>query len=73
MHSLFFPIARSIRSRDGALIGAVQVDIEASYIVQLFSKLDVGPDAHLGLYRTGDGAVVARHPMTRTLSWKNPW
>ena len=64
VHSLFFPIARSIRSRDGTLLGAAQVGIEASYIVQLFSKLDVGPDAHLGLYRTGDGAVVARHPMT---------
>ena len=32
VHSLFFPIARSIRSRDGTLIGAAQVGVEASYI-----------------------------------------
>jgi two-component sensor histidine kinase len=67
VHSLFFPVARSIRGLDGTFIGAAQVGIAVTYIAHLFRDLDVGFGAHLGLYGARDGAVVARYPMTETL------
>lgn len=67
IHNLFFPVARSVRGPDGAFIAAVQVGVEVTDIAELFGKLDLGPDGHLGLYRIRDGAIVARHPMTEAL------
>jgi signal transduction histidine kinase len=67
VHNLFFPVARSIRRPNRAFIGVAQVGLEATYVANLFRGLDVGSGAHLGLYRTRDGAVVARYPMTEAL------
>jgi C4-dicarboxylate-specific signal transduction histidine kinase len=67
IHNLFFPVARSVRGPDGAFIAAVQVGVEVTDIAELFGKLDLGPDGHLGLYRIRDGAIVVRHPMTEAL------
>jgi two-component sensor histidine kinase len=67
VHKLFFPVARTIRGADGSFIGAVQVGVEVTYIASLFRNLNVGYGAHLGLYGTHDGAVVARYPMSEAL------
>jgi two-component sensor histidine kinase len=67
VHSLFFPVARSLRRTDGSFIGAVQVGVEVTYIASLFRNLNVGHGAHLGLYGAHDGAVVARYPMSEAL------
>jgi C4-dicarboxylate-specific signal transduction histidine kinase len=67
IHNLFFPVARPIRDSDGKVIAAVQAGVEVTDIAELFGKLDLGSDGHLGLYRIRDGAVVARHPMTEGL------
>jgi len=67
IHGLFFPVARAIRGPGGTFLGAAQVGIEVTYIAYLFGRLDIGSGAHLGLYRTQDGAVVARYPMTEAL------
>jgi two-component sensor histidine kinase len=67
VHHFFFPVARAIHGSDGAFIGAAQVGVEVTYIANLFGSLDVGPNAHLGLYRTRDGMVVARYPMMEGL------
>ena len=63
----FFPVARAIRGPDGAFQGAVQVGVEVSYLAQLLRDLELGPAAELGLYRAGDGAVIARHPVTEAM------
>jgi two-component sensor histidine kinase len=72
--NLFFPVARSIRGPDGALLGAVQVGVEVAYFAQVFKALDGGfrslnvrSGAKLGLYRTKDGSVVAAFPTTEAL------
>jgi two-component sensor histidine kinase len=67
VHNLFFPVARSIRGADGTFIGAVQVGVEVTYIASLFRNLSFGHGAHLGLYGTHDGEVVARYPMSEAL------
>ncbi|HEU0059625.1 MAG TPA: HWE histidine kinase domain-containing protein [Hyphomicrobiaceae bacterium] len=67
VHNLFFPVARSIRTRDGTFVGAAQVGVEVTYIAHLFRDLDVGLGAQMGLYAMQDGAVVARYPMTEAL------
>src|SRR5262249_24297841 len=67
VHNLFFPVARSIRAADGTFLGAVQVGVEMTYIASLFRNLNVGHGAHLGLYGTHDGEVVARYPMSEAL------
>src|ERR1044072_1601542 len=67
IHNLFFPVARAVRAPDGRFIAAVQVGVEVTDIAELFGKLDLGADGQLGLYRVGDGAIVARHPMTEEL------
>jgi two-component sensor histidine kinase len=74
VHGLFFPVARWVRGPDGAFVGAVQVGVGLTYFAQVFRSLDVGfrsldvrSDAKLGVYRTTDGAVVARFPLTETL------
>jgi two-component sensor histidine kinase len=67
VHNLFFPVARSIRRTDGTFIGAVQVGVEVTYIASLFRNLNIGHGAHLGLYGTHDGEVVARYPMSEAL------
>ncbi len=64
---LFFPVARAIPGSDGSFQGAVQVGVEVGYIAELLRDLELGPGATLGLYRAGDGAVVARHPMTEAM------
>ena len=73
-HDLFFPLARAIRGEDGAFIGAVQVGIGVPYFAHLFRSLDIGfsslhvrSDAKLGVYRTKDGALVARFPISKAL------
>jgi two-component sensor histidine kinase len=67
VHNLFFPVARSIRGADGTFMGAVQVGVEVTYIESLFRNLNIGHGAHLGLYGTHDGKVVARYPMSEAL------
>jgi two-component sensor histidine kinase len=71
---LFFPLARAIRGADGAFIGAVQVGIGVPYFAHLFRSLDIAfsslhvrSDAKLGVYRTKDGALVAKFPITEAL------
>jgi two-component sensor histidine kinase len=73
-HDLFFPVARPIRGPDGAFIGAVQVGVGVAYFARIFRSLDRGfrsldvrSDAKFGVYRTQDGTVVARFPMTEAL------
>jgi two-component sensor histidine kinase len=69
-HDLFFPVARALRGADGAFIGAVQVGVGLAYFADIFRSLDVGfsglhvrSEAKLGVYRTKDGALVARFPV----------
>jgi len=73
-HGLFFPVVRSIRGPDGTFIGAVKVGVGVPYFARFFGSLDVGfrsldvrPDAKLGDYRTKDGAIVARFPITEQI------
>jgi two-component sensor histidine kinase len=61
-HTYFFPVARPIRGSNDDFIGAAQVGVEVTYFAHLFRSLDVGRGAHLGLYRTEDGELVARYP-----------
>src|SRR5262249_51136605 len=70
----FFPLARSIRRPDKAFVGAVQASIAKSHFANIFQSLDsvfrtldVKPDEKLGVYRTTDGAVVAKFPMADAL------
>jgi two-component sensor histidine kinase len=71
--NLFFPIARSIRGPQGAFLGAVEIGVELAFFAHVFQALDAGfrldvrSEAKLGLYRTKDGAVVARFPITEDL------
>jgi hypothetical protein len=67
VHNLFFPVARSIRGADGQVIAVGQVGVEVDYISHLFTYLKLGVGEGFGLYRTFDGAVVARHPMEEHL------
>jgi two-component sensor histidine kinase len=67
IHTYFFPVARAIREPGGDFLGAAQVGVEVTYVERLFRSLDVGQGAQLGLYRTEDGAVVARYPMAAEL------
>jgi len=60
-------VARPIRGPTDDFIGAAQVGVEVTYFAHLFRSLDVGMGAHLGLYRTGDGALVAGYPNTPNL------
>jgi two-component sensor histidine kinase len=64
LHHLFFPVAGAIRAADGSFMGAVQVGVGITFLAHLFQSLDVGPGAAVGLYRTSDGAVIARYPTT---------
>jgi two-component sensor histidine kinase len=66
-HDLVFPIAGSIRGPEGAFVGAVNVQLEMGFLAHLFRSLDVGAGATVGLYRTTDGAVAARFPMSEAL------
>jgi two-component sensor histidine kinase len=61
---LLFPIVGSIRGPDGSFMGAVDVRLEMGFLAHLFRRLDVGGGATVGLYRTTDGAVAARFPMS---------
>jgi two-component sensor histidine kinase len=71
--NLFFPVARSIRGSHGVFVGAVEVGVELAYFAHIFQAVDAGfhldvrSEAKLGLYRTKDGAVVARFPITEDL------
>jgi two-component sensor histidine kinase len=48
-------------------VGAVNVQLEMGFLAHLFRSLDVGAGATVGLYRTTDGAVAARFPMSEAL------
>src|SRR5215813_1308150 len=48
-------------------MGAVDVRLEMGFLAHLFRTLDVGAGATVGLYRTTDGAVAARFPMSEAL------
>jgi two-component sensor histidine kinase len=67
IHTHFFPVARSLRGPNNDLIGAAQIGVEAAYIAGLVRSLNMGAGAYLGIYRTDDGAVVARFPMSEAL------
>src|SRR5262245_35279363 len=45
-------------------MGAVDIQLGMGFLAQLFRSLDVGAGAAVGLYRTTDGAVAARFPMS---------
>jgi PAS domain S-box-containing protein len=64
---LCFPVVRAIRGTDGSFNGAVQVNIDVSYVAQFFRDLELGPGAHFRLHRASDGVVIARYPMTEAL------
>jgi len=64
---LIFPTAGSIRGPEGSFMGAVAVRLEMGFLAHLFHSLDVGAGATVGLYRTTDGAVAARFPMSEVL------
>jgi hypothetical protein len=66
-HDLLFPIAGAIRGPEGSFMGAVAVRLEMGFLAHLFHSLDVGAGATVGLYRTTDGAVAARFPMSEAL------
>jgi two-component sensor histidine kinase len=66
-HDLSFPVARTIRGRDGTFIGAARVEVEITYFAYFFRRLDVGSGAVFTLHRTTDGTVVARVPTTAAL------
>jgi hypothetical protein len=64
IHSITFPVARSIRGSDGNFVGAVHVGVGVTFLAHLFHSLDVGSGAIVGFYRATDGAVIARVPLT---------
>ena len=66
-HDLIFPVAVSIRGPNGAFLGAVEIRVGMAYLAHLSLSLGVGSSATVGLYRTSDGAVVGRSPMTDAL------
>jgi two-component sensor histidine kinase len=66
-HDLIFPVAVAFRTIDGTFFGAVEIRVEMDFFAHIADGLGVGPNATVGLYRTADGAVVARSPMTEAL------
>ena len=48
-------------------MGAVEIQLGMGFLAHLFPNLDVGAGAAVGLYRTTDGAVAARFPMSEAL------
>ena len=66
-HDLVFPIAGSIRGPEGSFMGAVDIQLGMGFLAHLFRSLHVGHGAAVGLYRTTDGAVAARFPMSEAL------
>src|SRR5262249_3777374 len=66
-HDLLFPIAGSIRGPEGSFMGAVAIQLGMGFLAHLFRSLDVGAGAAVGLYRTADGAVAARFPLSEAL------
>jgi two-component sensor histidine kinase len=66
-HDLIFPVAVAFRESDGTFFGAVEIRVEMELFAHIADGLGVGPNATVGLYRTADGAVVARSPMTEAL------
>jgi PAS domain S-box-containing protein len=63
VHKLFFPIARSIKGTHGRVEAVAQVGVEADYIADLFTKVDLHGKT-FGLYKASDGTLVVRHPVT---------
>jgi two-component sensor histidine kinase len=63
-HDLVFPIAGSIRGPEGSFMGAVDIQLGMGFLEHLFRSLHVGAGAAVGLYRTTDGAIAARFPMS---------
>ena len=66
-HDLVFPIAGAIRGPEGSFKGGVDIQLGMGFLAHLFRSLDVGGGAAVGLYRTTDGAVAARFPMSEAL------
>src|SRR5262249_52325614 len=62
-----FPIAGSIRGPESSFMGAVAIPLRMGFLAHLFQSLDVGAGAAVGFYRTTDGAVAARFPMSESL------
>jgi two-component sensor histidine kinase len=63
-HDLIFPVAVALRGTDGAFFGAAEIRVEMDFFAHVSNGLGVESSATVGLYRTADGAVVARSPMT---------
>jgi two-component sensor histidine kinase len=66
-HDLRFPIAGSIWGPEGSFIGAVDIELGMGFLAHLFRSLHVGTGATVSLYRTTDGAVAARYPISEAL------
>jgi PAS domain S-box-containing protein len=63
VHKLFFPVARAIRSAKGELLGIAQVGVDVAHIGDSFRYAGLATGMNFGLYRSHDGALVARQPM----------
>lgn len=64
VHHLFFPVARSVRDRDGRIIAIVQCGVDPSGLGADLSPAYERTPATFGLFRLSDGTLVARVPMT---------
>jgi cache domain-containing protein len=54
-------LSRRLSHHDGSFAGVVVGIIKLSYFEELFSRVSLGPDGSIGIYRT-DGILIARFP-----------
>jgi hypothetical protein len=55
-------LSRRLSHRDGSFAGVVVGIIKLSYFQELFSRVSLGPDGSIGIYRT-DGILISRFPL----------
>lgn len=56
------PLSRRLSHHDGSFAGVVVGIIKLGYFEELFSRLSLGPDGSIGIYRT-DGILISRFPL----------
>ncbi|MEY4751429.1 MAG: hypothetical protein RIQ60_3643 [Pseudomonadota bacterium] len=57
VHKFFFPLARRLVSRDGAVIGVVQIGVDMNYLAHVF-RFTGQHGIHSALLRSEDGMLV---------------
>ncbi|MEY4754771.1 MAG: hypothetical protein RJA44_2446 [Pseudomonadota bacterium] len=67
VHKYFFPVARTVRDAEGRIQGVVQIGVSMDFVNEIFRHANAGSSQVAGLYRLGDGAVVARDPVDPAL------